>query len=500
MPVIPSPIPDNYIVLRAGKFDTENGAGIVGLTRIFSQLATTKPPHVAIHFHGGLVSRPAAEAAAARLMPLYFSAGVQPLFFIWETGWEEILQQNLPSIFSEDIFKRVVRRVSQFVKGKLDKELGDGEARGIGGLALTKENQIQRELDKAHAGGQMFEDTPAARLPADTRLSAEEQQQILDEIQADQQLEAQLQEIANARQQPTEEASRSATAQGSTATLMSPDVLDDVAPVQEGTRGLISTVLLAKHVVAIVGNVIIRLARHRDHGVYLTIVEEVMREFYVRNAGKFLWDGMKKEVDEAFGTAGDCGGTAFVSQLKNLWAQGVRPRITLVGHSAGSIYVSRLLKELDRELPADFKVDVIFLAPACTFAVFADAIKWAGKRIGGLRIFGMGNAIEMQDAIAGVAYPASLLYFVSGVLEDQQDMPLLGMQRYYDQPYDGSGFEDLAFARAFEFMRRKNALVWSDAKYGDGSSCDMRSHGGWVDAPATLASVLSILRKGYGYV
>jgi hypothetical protein len=280
---------------------------------------------------------------------------------------------------------------------------------------------------------------------------------------------------------------------------MSPDVLDEVAPVEEGTKGLISTVMLAKHVVVIVGNVISRLAKQRGHGVYLTIVEEVLREFYVRNAGKFLWDGMKKEVDEAFGFAADCGGTAFVSQLKNLWNQGVRPQITLVGHSAGSIYVSRLLKELDRELPADFKVNVIFLAPACTIAVFADAIKFAGKRIQGLRIFGMGDAIELKDAIVGVLYPASLLYFVSGVLEDQRDMPLLGMERYYRQPYEGAGFEDLAYARAFDFMARKNALVWSDAAQGDGISCDMHSHGGWVDAAATRASVLSILKKGYGY-
>jgi hypothetical protein len=490
-------IPDNYIVLQAGKFDMQNGAGPSSLTQLFSEIVANKPPHVVIHFHGGLVSRPVAEAAAARLNPLYSGAGAKPLFVIWETGWNEIIDQNLPSIFKEDIFKGVLRRVSQFVKGKLDKEIGGGEAKGIGGLPLTRESEIQAELDKARAGGEMFEDTPASQLPPETRLSADEERDILDEIQADPQLESQLQEIANARQQPTEEASRGITVQGSATTMMSPDVLDQLAPAEEGTKGLISTLMLAEKIVIIVASVIGRLVKHRDHGVYLTIVEEVLREFYIRNAGKFLWDGMKKEVDEAFGLANDCGGTAFVHQLKNLWEHGCRPHITLVGHSAGSIYVSRLLKELHRELPADFKADVIFLAPACTFAVFADAIRNAGSRIDGLRIFGMGNAIELKDAIAGVVYPASLLYFVSGVLEDDRDMPLLGMQRYYAPPYEGPGFEELAFVRASGYMMRRNAMVWSDLAQGDGISCDMQSHGGWLDAPATRSSVLSILKNGY---
>ncbi len=130
-------------------------------------------------------------------------------------------------------------------------------------------------------------------------------------------------------------------ATGSTETLMSPKVLDDIAPAQEGTKGLISTIMLAKHVVTIVAAVISRLAKHRDHGVYLTIVEEVMREFYVRNAGKFLWDGMKKEVDQAFQFGDDCGGAAFIGHLKEMWDAGVHPAITLVGHSAGAIYITQ---------------------------------------------------------------------------------------------------------------------------------------------------------------
>ncbi len=95
-------------------------------------------------------------------------------------------------------------------------------------------------------------------------------------------------------------------------------------------------------------------------------------------------------------------------------------------------------------------------------------------------------------------YPASLLYFVSGVLEEGRDEPLVGMQRYYDKPYVGSGYDLLASVRAFDYMKRKYALVWSDADQGLGCNCDMHSHGGWADAIATRASVLEIIKGGYG--
>ncbi len=500
MSTTPTPISDQFIVLKAGRFDTQNGLGAAGLKQVFEEIKTAKPVRLVIHFHGGLVSRESGETAAAKLMPLYSGTGAMPLFIIWETGWKEIIEQNVPSILSENIFTRLVRKVAQFVKGKGDKEIGDEATKAIVELPLSKEFEIKTELDKGQTGQPIFSESGLYQLPADVELTPAERKQIEDNIKADDQLRTYLQEIANARQEPGEEVTRSITATGSTKTLMSPEVLNDIAPVEEGTKGVISTVMLAKHVVTIVASVISRLARKRDHGVYLTIVEEVMREFYVRNAGKFLWDGMKKEVDQAFEFSDDSGGAAFVEHIQEMWDAGVKPAITLVGHSAGSIYVSRLLKELDNKFKASpqFNVNVVFLAPAVTFTTFADAIKFAGNRIAGLRVFGMGDTWERKDKIFGPIYPASLLYFVSGVLEENRDEPLVGMQRYYAKPYEGSGYETLAYVRAFGFMKRKYGQVWSDADQGPGLSCDMHSHGGWADAAATRDSVMAIIKDGYG--
>jgi len=131
---------------------------------------------------------------------------------------------------------------------------------------------------------------------------------------------------------------------------------------------------------------------------------------------------------------------------------------------------------------------------------FREALQDAGPRISGLRIFGMGDELERKDAILSSVYPASLLYFVSGVLEDDRDMPLLGMERFYGYPYEGQGFEDITYVREFHLLKHQRALAWSNVTSEEGANCDLSSHGGWIQSTETLGSLLYILKNGYGYV
>jgi hypothetical protein len=170
-----------------------------------------------------------------------------------------------------------------------------------------------------------------------------------------------------------------------------------------------------------------------------------------------------------------------------------------VGHSAGGIYVSRLLEEIERRgLPAALTARVILIAPACTFTMLTRSLQKAGARVSGLRVFGMGDANERKDWIATVLYPASLLYFVSGVIEDERDAPLVGMERYYREPYKGGTFPDIDWIKSFACFTQDRSCVWSDRTDEPGFRCDMRSHGGWVEAPMTLDSVLHILKSEDG--
>jgi hypothetical protein len=500
----------NNIVLSAGKFDP-GGDGLAGLKTLFAQIGSEKPQRLVIHFHGGLVSREQGERDAAELSQQYALTGAKPLFVIWETGWMEVISQKLPRIFQEDIFKRILRRVTQFVEGKLEKELGPEGGKGIDDeLTLPFEQEVQAEIDKGRTGDQMFSDLPVDQLssevasgPDESSLSPAERQQIQVEIANDTQLQEQVLSIVQSREPATQASSKGEYAIPVTS-LIDEEKLNEIAPLQTppgapAPKAILSTIKLGKSIAVIVGAVIWRFAKKRDHGPYLTIVEEIMREFYVRAAGRFLWQGMKDEVDEAFQAGEDYGGTALAMSLDEMWKSGIKPQVTLVGHSAGSIYIARLLKELDAKLPGDFTVSVILIAPACTFKVLADSLKDAGKRIAGLRIFGMRDLVERSDAIVPLVYPASLLYFVSGVLEDDRDEPLVGMQRYYAGPYANAGFDDIASVKTFIYLQREHAFAWALASGAFGANCDMKSHGGWIRADQTRESVLYIIKNGYGY-
>jgi len=208
---------------------------------------------------------------------------------------------------------------------------------------------------------------------------------------------------------------------------------------------------------------------------------------------------MKKSIEDAFGFEPDCGGAALVEEMKKLWRSGARPCVTLIGHSAGAIYVARLLRALHQNMDPDFRANVALIAPACTFADLASSLREVESRVANFRIFGMGDPIERQDAIASAIYPASLLYFVSGVLEDNRDEPLAGMQRYYSTPYIGDGFGNITFVKEQSTLMRPHAFAWSQVSGHEGANCDMTSHGGWINAPSTLASIKFLIEQGGGY-
>jgi len=495
------PSEPNLILLRAGKFDTTNGSGADNLKQIFAGFAERRPERLVLHFHGGLVSRQAGLLSAGSLAQQYSETGAESLFVIWESGVSEVISQKLPAIFQEDIFQVIHRRVSQFVRAKLDKLLGSEDAKGAFGLTIGLQEEIQREIDK---GTEMFGDIPFGNISPDEAptldlaLSDDEKNQIQRTIDRDTTLKQELRAITPP---PAEvhPGAKSAAAAAPKATLMDQEILADIVRGEaEGGKFAVSTILLGAHIVRVVGAVIWRFAKRRHHGPYLTIVEEIMREFYVRAAGRFLWLGMKDSIDGAFKYEPDCGGAALVRQMQELWQAGAKPCVTLIGHSAGAIYVARLLRELHEKMDPGFRTNVVFIAPACTFAYLARSLDQAGSRLANLRIFGMGDKTERKDAIASVAYPASLLYFVSGVLEDNRDEPLAGMERYYSFPYVGSGFGDIEFVKAQAILSRPHAYAWAQTSGFDGANCDMTSHGGWADGSATLSSIKFLIQKACG--
>ncbi|MBK7828414.1 hypothetical protein [Nannocystis sp.] len=203
----------------------------------------------------------------------------------------------------------------------------------------------------------------------------------------------------------------------------------------DGSRSIVGLIAAKKLGVAL-SRVISRFFTGRAHGVYATCVEEIGREFYLSALGGKLWSLIKKEAEDTF-EADDRGGRMFVNALAAASADRSPPRITIVGHSAGSIYAGRLVVELARcGLHVD---DLVLLAAAVRYDVFGRHMAAADDLLpSAVRRF---HFIALDDdcergywEVPGV-YPRSLLYLVSGAAEDTADHPLLGMERFWTREH-----------------------------------------------------------------
>lgn len=84
-----------------------------------------------------------------------------------------------------------------------------------------------------------------------------------------------------------------------------------------------------------------------------------------------------------------------------------------------------------------------------------------------------------------VIYPASLLYLVSGLFEDESgDTPLVGMQRFFcgTDPYATSDIKAVV-----SYLQGK--CVWSISQGGPGLSTSATKHGAFHDDPDTCKSL-----------
>lgn len=488
------------VVLKDGRFDLTSRSD---LDNILADVGQQPSRPLVVHFHGGLVGLQNGLSGAAFFKNKYEGAGGRPVFFVWESGWNEVLEQNLPQIFKEAIFQQLLLRVTQFAQAKLSQSATPMGMGGKGlGLLHVEEAALGREIDKAQSDPtyEPFRDVRPGELEVE-QFTQTEILQVQSALQNDVTLQMQASAIALSMQAPvsTTVAGKGVRVQASGATLMSPTVLKEMRSPADSSKGLfgLASVRIVAGTVKTLIRIIDRFAQKRDHGFYKTVVEEILREFYIDNAGQFFWNGMKKETVDAFGPDDRVfGGTAFLKGLASLSAAAKLPnRIILVGHSAGSIYISHFLENARKALPTT-AFEVILVAPACTFDQLDNTLQSSTPAIAKLRVFGMSDEREQANVLVPLLYPSSLLYFVSGLLEDEPDKPLVGMQRYYSgkNPYTSSQITDVT---SFSELVKPNAMDWADCADGPGYNCDMKSHGGLDQAPALIASLQYIVQKGF---
>lgn len=482
------PDPQHFINLVDGRLKDTSPMDLAGL---FAKAQTSN--HLVVHFHGGLVGHDAAVSSGLDLMETYQDAGAHPVFFIWNSDLPSVIKGSWDEIPKEKAFQRLVKRLAQLAIGKLQAAQG----RRGGALQLPSMREIPSELGQLSAFLRVQEPT----LDRNTDdLTPEQEEQATRELDSDPVIIEATTEIALGEQQaqnlPMTAVRRGTAASRPQSTLMTNGVREDIrrdiypTPGEPVRRGVL-LLTLARHGAAILFNVVRRYITHRDHGLYTTIVEEVMRRLYVDSLGQLAWDMMKRDTLDAFGSDANCGGTAFLRHLAE-WHEDGR-RITLVGHSTGAVYIGNFLQAADRALSADIGFEVVFLAPACSFDFMYSRLPVFQRRVGTrIRSFGLSDERERGYFEVPILYAGSLLYMVSGMFEmTEVDKEIVGMQRFYrtEHPYDGIDCEAVR-----QYLQDKT--VWSQCASPDGWRSDAPRHGGFTADLWTKDSLAYIVRNG----
>ncbi len=480
---------DHLIMLREGQM--VQGSSQQETRRILKLAAADSKKHLAIFFHGGLVSEKGGLETMEKLIGPY-SDNSYPLFFIWHSGWNEVLINALPKIVDNAVgYQQLMQYLKQMVAKKLGAELG------------TK--SLEDRMPPLAIALEVVAAADSAGQKPQTKLNAEDEREFVDALAGD----AKLQQLFNAPVQYDGNRGIAETVR-TTDPFMDPQLLSRASTTEEeeglksfGPVQFLSPAFLGQ-AVKVLRKIFIRFATGRDHGIHLTISEEILRAFYVGAIGKGLWDQMKEETQAAFGDdPATFGGTALLQEIKALGPE-TFDRITLLGHSAGSIYIFRLLEAAHRQMPGA-KFDVVFFAPAATCDLAAQQFERRPDQINRIRTFTMKDPLEQANSIfdnlADVLrpiYPSSLLYAISGLLEEMADEPILGMARFIES----SRFRNLdsSVELCAKPLVDGNCSVFSktapQSPAGRGSQAS--THGGFPTEPETLDSTKDLLAGNWG--
>jgi len=197
--------------------------------------------------------------------------------------------------------------------------------------------------------------------------------------------------------------------------------------------------------------------------------------------GHALWREMQSDATVAFEPKG--AGTDTLKLLKSALAKrpvAKRPKLHLVGHSAGSIWHARLLARW-QALGGGPVATLTLFAPAATVELFNVLIR---PRLGAgdvqaLHHFLLTDQLEQDDDVA-VIYRKSVLYLVSRAYQHPHyEIPILGMENSWKD----------ALAR---LPAAAKARVTS--YYAPGPDCATRKHTEFDSDLATMNALLQIVR------
>lgn len=233
------------------------------------------------------------------------------------------------------------------------------------------------------------------------------------------------------------------------------------------------------------------------------ISDPVVEKTIGRPFARPLWSEMKENAELA--AESGRGGDLLTEALRSLAGSwGDKFELHLMGHSAGSIALGRLLGNLAQKGLTGNVKSVHLYAPACTVAFANRHYAPQSEIMSKLHLDILADQREQDDNVAYV-YQKSLLYFVSNALEADLRMPILGLENVYNPRYSGwngssSSAEALTnWRNAVEISKLKDRLtIHNEEKFltrrGSGAGLQEKtesaSHGGFDNNVEIISKTL----------
>lgn len=439
---------------------------------LFADMVRDNCQHMVVYFHGGMVSRVSGETSATGLDPMFRAIGAQPVFFIWETDPLVTIRQNVSKLVSSELFQDLLK----YILGQVVKRWAGVSILGKGPGVTMDFDEIGLELEKDRP----FDEVA---LESDALGGAKGGLEPVTEdtlAQAEEEMQNELAVLMGLRTNELE----AAMIEAADNDLLSDEIRQDGADTTAKGFDLLALVKLA---VKVGIRVLRRYKDGLDHGPYPTTIEELLREVGAGGVGKFLWDSMKEKAEAMWQPNPDSlpvdskdahVGSYFLEGLVKYASGHANFKIDLVGHSAGSIVICHLLAAAAVRYPSFRFGHIALLAPAARMDLFHKEIVSHPERFDRLRMFTMKEEIELKDAIAGRFYPLSLVFFVSGLLEDSVPVPLCGLARCLSgaEPY-GTGLPFQVHQYMCEPNENRLVLSITDAADPPGLRSNAQHHG-----------------------
>ena len=184
-----------------------------------------------------------------------------------------------------------------------------------------------------------------------------------------------------------------------------------------------------------------------------------------------------KKNGQAISQAPQSGGIKLYEACANspFFADLTKVRLHLIGHSAGSIAHSYIVKDWCKRGWTFESVN--FMAPAVRVDVFQDCIGPAlrGGKVKRLNQFHLADDVEQKDPTCKpiLGYGRSLLYLVSQSFEGGVRTPILGMEKYFSA-----------------IAALPNVRAWTAPCPQSQST----THGGFDDDQVTMNSVTALIK------